>query len=57
MTGILTNFSGRDALLWGHQPLKVTDDLGDQALFSRAALARLEGLEAHARAADLRSAG
>lgn len=41
MTGILTNFSGRDALLWGHQPLKVTHDLGDQALFSRAALARL----------------
>jgi hypothetical protein len=29
MTGILTNFSGRDALLWGHQPLKVTHDLGD----------------------------
>jgi len=41
MTGILTNFGARDALLWGHQPLKVTHELGDQALFSRAALARL----------------
>jgi hypothetical protein len=41
MTGILTSFSGQDALLWGHQPLKVTHDLGDQALFARPALARL----------------
>ena len=41
MTGILTNFSGRDAQLWGHQPLKVTHELGEQAMFSRAALARL----------------
>ncbi len=41
MTGILTSFSGRDALLWGHQPLKLTHNLGQQALFSRPALARL----------------
>lgn len=41
MTGILTNLSGRDALLWGHQPLKVTHSLGEQALFSRTALAQL----------------
>ena len=41
MTGILTRFSGRDALLWGHQPLKLTHNLGQQVLFSRPALARL----------------
>lgn len=41
MTGILTNFTGRDALLWGHQPLKLTYGLGDHALFSRSALIRL----------------
>jgi len=41
MTGILTRFSERDALLWGHQPLKLTHNLGQQALFSRPALARL----------------
>lgn len=41
MTGILTRFSQRDALLWGHQPLKLTHNLGQQALFSRPALARL----------------
>jgi hypothetical protein len=41
MTGILSDFSGRDARLWGHQPLKVTHGLGEQAMFSRAALARL----------------
>ena len=41
MTGTLTSFSGRDALLWGHQPLKLTHNLGEQALFSRPALARL----------------
>jgi hypothetical protein len=41
MTGILTSFSGRDALLWGHQPLKLHHGLREQALFSRPALARL----------------
>ncbi len=41
MAGILTSFTGRDALLWGHQPLKLAHGLGDQALFSRPALARL----------------
>lgn len=41
MTGILTSFSGRDALLWGRQPLKLSHGLGRQALFSRPALARL----------------
>ncbi|MES2473762.1 MAG: cupin-like domain-containing protein [Pseudomonadota bacterium] len=41
MTGFLTSFSGRDALLWGHQPLKLTHGLREQALFSRPALARL----------------
>jgi hypothetical protein len=41
MTGILTRFTGRDALLWGHQPLKLTHGLDDHALFSRSALIRL----------------
>ena len=41
MAATLTSFAERDALLWGHQPLKLAHGLHDNALFSRAALARL----------------
>jgi hypothetical protein len=41
MAATLTSFAERDALLWGHQPLKLTHGLHGNALFSRTALARL----------------
>lgn len=41
MAVTLAHFTERDALLWGHQPLKLAHGLHDNALFTRAALARL----------------
>lgn len=41
MAATLTDFTERDALLWGHQPLKLAHGLHRDALFSRATLARL----------------
>lgn len=41
MSAPLTRFTERDALLWGHQPLKLAHGLHDNMLFSRGALARL----------------
>jgi hypothetical protein len=41
MTVTLTSFTEREALLWGHQPQKLAHSLHDNALFTRAALARL----------------
>lgn len=41
MAVTLTNFTERDALLWGHQPLKLAHGLHSDRLFSRATLARL----------------
>jgi hypothetical protein len=41
MAVTLARFTERDALLWGHQPLKLAHGLHEDALFSRAALARL----------------